>query len=229
MKKWSWRLYLVGVHAALAIAVGMFVWVRYFDRGLPVHVEWIGGFDGMPASQAGPLRSGTPVKQDFAYIRIDGDAIASLSFEDRRLVMMSFAWPGDDTQWTMTETNSLIMQPYFVDIDQYAGLPTITGGDRDGDRMIDFERHALPVGSRFYRRERQLRYDLGVEALGTRHVLYDRRGAVAARVTDDPAKSAVTVEYIEDGTPVRTESIERDAYDLDAISDAIWDRDAPGD
>ena len=224
MKKWSWRLYLVGVHAALAIAVGAFVWAWQFDRGLPVTIQWLGGFEGVPSGQPALQTTGTLVKQDFAYVRVNGEAIASLSFEDERLVLMSFAWPGDDTKWTMTETASLVMRPYFVDVDKHTGLPDVTGGDRDGDRMIDSERHRLPVGSRIFRRERQHRYDLGVGKLGTEHVLYDRFGVIAARVTDDPNQPSVAVEYVENGIVIRAESIGRDAFDIDALSDEVWHR-----
>jgi hypothetical protein len=225
VKKWSWRLYLIGVHAALILAVSAFAWVGYFDRGLPVSIDWLDGFGSMPSGQPTLQSSGTLVDQDFAYIRVNGDAIASLLFEDRQLVMMDFAWPGDDIQWTMTEANSLLMQPYFVDVDNYAGLPTITGGDHDGDRMIDTERHSLPDRSEHYRRVREHRYTRGVGPHRTTELIYNRLGEITARTENDATKPLVTIEYLENGAVTRTETVPFHEFDIDTISDQLWDTD----
>lgn len=226
MKSSLGRFYLVVVHIALALAVTAFVWVRFFDRGLPVSVEWLDGFDDMPSGQSALQSSGTLVNTDHAYIRVDGEAIASLSFEDRKLVVMSFAWPGDDAVHVTTKDASLLMQPYFVDIDQYAGLPTITGGDDDGDRMIDTEHHRLADRSEHYRRVREHRYTRGVGPHRTTELIYDRLGNVAARTENDATKPMVTIEYLNGDQVIRTITVPAEDHDIDALSDEVWDSDA---
>jgi hypothetical protein len=226
VKKSLWTLYLVVVHIALALAVSAFVWVRYFDRGMPASLEWVGGANELTNDQRAIMESMDPNWEDtkYAYVRANGNSLAMLTFQDDTLESMDIAWPGDRTVWTLKETRSLLTHPSGIEPEDYADTVTF-GMDMDGDRMIDYERHELERGTRVYRRVRQHRYDLRVNDLGTEHILYNRQGDIAARVTDDPSKNIIIVEYKRDGATVATDSIERDAYSIDALSDKIWDSD----